>query len=383
MDRVLYAAAFLTQIGLGCLTLGIIFYAKDAFNPSSATVGWLAATWSLTYPVACLGLRPLISRLSPIREIVGSMVLLSVLTVAMRLSPTLAGLFACFAALGLALAFFWPSVMGCLSSGRESRELASTMVRFNLSWCVAAIISPYMCGWMNERRSGSPLWVAAAFFLASGLLVFTWNRKASKSGTGWQPQTPAEGDAPMPDASTPLRFPAWVGIFGTYFGQAVLVAVFPLIGRERYGLTESGVGLLLLIRAFTNAAGFVGLGALTGWHFRLSPMIAGQAVGIAGFGLMLAARSPVMLGASMALLGFSAAMSYSASIFHGVAGSVNRPRRMAIHEATLATGLVLGSVLGGAVYGAFDYRPVYAMAGAVLLATALIQVVMGYRARNP
>ena len=382
MDRVLYSAAFLTQMGLGCLTLGIIFYAKDTFNPSSATVGWLAATWAITYPMACLGLRPLIRHVSPIWEIIGSMLLLTVLTVAMRLSPTLAGLFACFAAFGVALAFFWPSVMGCLSAGRESRELAGTMIRFNLSWCVAAIISPYVCGWMNERQRGSPLWLAAVFFLASGLLVFAWRRQAPDGGRGWHPPVNADSGELMPDASTPLRFPAWVGLFGTYVGQAVLVAVFPLIGRERYGLTESGVGLLLLIRAFTNAAGFLGLGVLTGWHFRLSPMLAGQAVGIAGFGLMLVARSPLLLGASMALLGFSAAMSYSASIFHGAAGSVRRPRRMAIHEATLSTGLVLGSVLGGALYGAVDYRPVYAMAGAVLLLTALIQVAMGVRANR-
>ena len=382
MDRVLYSAAFLAQMGLGCLTLGIIFYAKDTFNPSSATVGWLAATWAITYPMACLGLRPLINRLSPLHEIIGAMLLLAALTVAMRLSPSLAGLFLGFAAFGVALAFFWPSLMGCLSAGREGRELAATMSRFNLSWCVAAIISPYLCGWMNERRSGFPLWAAAAFFLASGLLVFAWRHKAPDGGRGWQPQAQAADGTATPDASTPLRFPAWAGIFGTYFGQAVLVAVFPLIGRERFGLTESGVGLLLLIRAFTNTAGFLGLGAVTGWHFRLGPMIAGQAVGIAGFGLMLAARSPLMLGASMALLGFSAAMSYSASIFHGAAGSLNRPRRMAVHEATLSTGLVLGSILGGVVYGALDYRPVYAMAGAVILVTALIQIAMGMRFRR-
>jgi len=382
LDRSLYAAAFLAQVGLGCLTLGIVFFAKDTFNPAPVTVGWLAATWSITYAVACLGLRPLLNRASPLREIVGAMLALAALTVALRLSPTLPWMFLSYAGFGLALAFFWPSLMGCLSAGRESRELAKTMVRFNLSWCVAAILSPYLCGWMNERQSGSPLWLAAALFMATALLVHHRRRLAPYDATIEQPHSQDVEEAATGNASTPLRFPAWVGIFGTYFGQAIMVAVFPLIGRERYGLTESGVGLLLLIRAATNAAGFLGLGALTFWHFRLKPMIVGQAVGVAGFGLLILTRSPILIGLSMALLGLSAAISYSASIFHGVAGSVNRSRRMAIHEATLSTGLVLGSVLGGAVYGAADYRPVYALSGAVLVASALVQAAQGWRMRR-
>ncbi len=382
MDRALFAAAFLASVALGNLNLGIVFFAKDAFNPAPATMGWLAATWAIAYAIACLGLRPLIERHSPIHEIVGSAVLVAAATIALRLSPVLPGVFVCYAVFGVVLAFFWPSVMGCLSAGRESRELAGTMIRFNLSWCVGGIVSPYLCGWLNERQSGAPLWLAAALMLSAGLLVLRRRRLAPDGGRGWQPPAPAAGGAAERDASTPLRFPAWIGLFGSYFGQGILTGVFPLIGRERFGLAESGVGLLLLIRAFTNSAGFLALGALAFWHFRLSPMIAGQLLGAAGFGLLLMARSPVLLGLSLALFGFSNAMSYSASIFHGVAGSVDRARRMAMHEATLSTGLVMGSVLGGAVYGAADYRPVYAMAGAVLAVTALAQATLGWRFRR-
>lgn len=382
MDAVFYTAAFLASVGLTGANLGIVFYAKDAFNPPPATMGWLAATWCITYAVACLGLRPLITRLAPIGELIASMAILTLVTMALRLAPSLALMFACYALFGLALAFYWPSLMGCLSAGREGRALATAMIRFNVSWCVGAILAPYLCGWLHERRSGLPLLVSSALFALTALLIYWKRHGAPDGGRGWTPARVAATEQPPSAPSTPLRYPAWTGLFASYFGQGVLLAVFPLIGRERYGMPESVIGLILLVRALGNTAGFLGLGALTFWHFRLAPMLVGQAVGVAGFLLMFWGCSPVTLAVAFALVGLAHAMSYSASIFHGAAGSLNRPRRMAIHEACLSAGIVGGSIVGGAVYGAADFRPVYGLAAGVLATSAALQWVMGMRIRR-
>ena len=373
-DAVLLTAAFLASVGLGCINLGIVFFAKDTFNPTPATVGWLAATWCVTYAFSCLGLRPVLSRFPPQVEIAASMGLLALLTAGVRLSPALPLTFACYALWGLTLAFFWPSVMASLSAGREGPALAGAMVRFNLAWCTGGIVSPYVCGALQEYRNGAPLWLAAALFMGTGLLVAPLGRGSVPSATA----PTLEATAPR-DQSTALRFPAWAGLFASYFGQGIMTAVFPLIGREHYGFAESTIGGLLLVRAFTNAAGFLGLGMVAFWHFRLGPMMLGQWLGAASVAALLAGHGPLALAAALAGFGLSNAMSYSGSIFHGVAGSLNRARRMAIHEATLSTGIIAGSVFGGLAYGHSGPSAVYGLGAGVLALSALFQAVVRER----
>ncbi len=378
-DAIGYLAAFLASLGLGNLSLGIVFFAKDRFDPAPVVVGWLTAVWCITYTVGCLGLRRVLTRFSPVREMVLAMLATAALTTGIRLSPVLPLVFLCYALFGFALAFFWPSLMGCLSAGREGPTLARTMARFNLSWCAGAILSPYMCGWLNERQSGAPLWMTVGLCSATALVVAAARRRDLRGPVATPAAPPAAPAAAPHDQSTPLRYPAWVGLYGSYFGQAILLAVFPLISRERGGMPESTIGLLLLMRALTNTAGFWGLGLLTAWHFRLSPMIAGQLLGAASFAILAWVRSPGLIALSLALIGLSNAVSYSASIFHGAAGSTNRARRMAIHESVLSLGIVSGAVLGGAVYGRTDYRLVYCMAAAVLAASAAVQATLRFR----
>jgi predicted MFS family arabinose efflux permease len=186
----------------------------------------------------------------------------------------------------------------------------------------------------------------------------------------------ADRGASEPDRSTPLRYPAWVGLFACYFGLGVVVAVFPVASRDVLGLSASVIGGLFLVRGLANTAAFLGLGRTGFWHHRTWPMFASQAVGAITYVGLAWAHSAAVLAALLAILGLHVAASYSASIFHGAAGSRDRIKRMAIHESVLALGLVAGSVIGGTVYQARGMAAVYCTCAAVLLAGALAQCVL-------
>ena len=76
---------------------------------------------------------------------------------------------------------------------------------------------------------------------------------------------------------------------------------------------------------------------------------------------------------AIALSGLPSAFFYSAGVFHGVAGSENRSRRMAISEAMMTFGLFVGAALGGALYQAKGMPVTFAAAaGILLLGTAAV-----------
>ena len=47
------------------MMLGIVFFASEVYGATPAQVGILSATWSASYVVGCLFLRPLSSRMLP------------------------------------------------------------------------------------------------------------------------------------------------------------------------------------------------------------------------------------------------------------------------------------------------------------------------------
>ena len=64
------------------------------------------------------------------------------------------------------------------------------------------------------------------------------------------------------------------------------------------------------------------------------------------------------------------------SVFHGVAGSVQRARRMAVHEALLNSGALVGAVGGGFFYERNGMPAVFIGFAVMLLATAAVQAAL-------
>jgi len=272
----------------------------------------------------------------------------------------------------VALSLFWPPIVGWLSQDTEGERLGRLTMRFNTAWSTAATAGPWLCGWLYEMSPPLPLLGAGlSFGVAFLMLALTLYRTTEPwiSRSGYET---ISGTFQGNEGGSPYRWPGWLGLFICFFGAGALVNIFPQAARQDFHFTESLIGLLLLMRACVNWLSFLVLGRLTFWHFRGWPMVAGLGVmALAYVGLMFVA-SPWTIGALFLVFGFTSALSYSQSLFHGIAGSQNRTRRMAIHEAMLGAGLVLGSLAGSAMFQYGSARHVYALcAGAMLLAMVI------------
>jgi len=371
----------MTEAGLGMLILGMVFYMREVFLLSPGQVGWIAATWQGCYVLGCLTMRPVFERLLPRYSMIFSCAGMATAVTAILLSRSVAAAFVFYGLFGFCLSFFWPPLMSWLSLGIEGKQLGRAMSRLTFIGNMGIIVSPLVAGALSELSPRYPLYGAIAVFLIDCLLLIGAALALPRIRSDKQRGFNRRESSGQPDNSTPLRFPAWIGVFVTYTVMGVIITVFPMYARDDLGLSKSTIGALLLCRALCTAAGYLLLGRTTFWHFRPAPMTAGLALlAVLVFGISRAASIPLLV-LSLALIGPLVSLGFSYSFFHGASGAPRRATRMAIHEALLASGLIAGSAVGGQIYQHYTMNAVSVFCAALIGVAIALQVVLVRRGR--
>jgi DHA1 family multidrug resistance protein-like MFS transporter/DHA1 family quinolone resistance protein-like MFS transporter len=382
LPYILFAAAFLIALAGSQAMLALVFYVKDAFQATPRQVGCLSGFFSLTYAVACLAIQFHLQRIRPGPLIAAATFCLGATLAGILLAAKLAIVFGLTAGIGVILSGFWPPLSGWLSHGLEGQALNRRIFGFNMSWSLGSILGPLLCGFLSERSTRLPLLVSAGLALLTTALLSArlWQaRRESQRATA----APAAVEiAPATDQSTPYRYPAWFGMLAVYFCTSVIGDIFPFAAREELGFKESLIGLILFLRPLCNTLGFFILGRATFWHFRGWPMLAGQLLGLLVMLGLAGARSPLAIGILIAGMGFVGAASYNFGIFHGLSGSRQRGRRMAILESMANLGVVSGAMVGGTVCQTYGLERTYWMCAGIMLVSLLVQGLLVRRIRR-
>ncbi len=377
----LLPSAFSTSLGIGIVNLGMLFLVKGAHGAGAETIGWFTALWCVAYFAGCVLLRPLTRVLSATASMTIACALIAGLLSAYALFPSLAMAFAVNGAYGFSCALFWPRAMGWLASGLEGNAISRAYGAYNISWSVAGVAAPYIAGALSERLLASPVYLGIGIFGANALYVAIASIRIpspalrAPAGGG----APAEGSAAEAgdaDHSTPLRFPAWAGVFAAYVMYAVFSNIFPVFAKDDLGLGESAIGLILLGRATTLAAAFWIIGRMGSWQFKrkliLTPVAALLALDLA----FVAVGGVAGIVAGIAVSGVLVAFAYSMSVFYGASGALDRDKRMSVHEAVLTAGQVVGSVAGGAIYQRLSWAWVFILGALILAGCMAAQLAM-------
>lgn len=378
---VILPAAFATEGSMGLLTLGMIFYTREVFGVPPSLVGWIAATWQACYVAGCLTMGPVGEKVRPRHSMILSTGGMCLAILGILLSRSLAPVFFFYGLFGLSMSLFWPPLMSWVSTGVEGTPLGRAMSRLTMAGSAANVISPYVAGSLSTLSVRYPLYAAAALLAANCLFLGGAAAALPKIRADRHLDEGKKAAEGKEDRSTPLRFPAWVGLFATFTVLGVILTVFPMHARDGLGLSKRTIGALLLVRALCTAAGFVIVGRTRFWHFRLAPMSVGLGLLAAFAVLMAVARAPWPLAFTLGAIGPLISLGFSESFFHGASGSNRRAARMAIHEALLAGGLIAGSAAGAQVYQWFS-MPVLSLGCAALLGAAILLQLLLARRRS-
>lgn len=362
----------MVSTGIGLTALGMLFYVRDVFGAPPAVVSIFGSVWTAVYSIACIVGRPLSVRLLPRYSL---MIATGGMASALVMIPLLNSLTAAFIFYGLygaSISFFWPPLMGWASAGLEQADLSRTISRFNLSWSTGAIIGPFLGGALFELSPRAPAMTGIGLFASTFVMIAAASIVLPRVRSDVHRESPGRrrGEPRRVDESSPLRFPAWVTLFSTYFTFGVIVNVAPLYLRETLGLSESLTGLVLLFRAIASTTLFIVLGRSSFWHHKKSWLASAHVLVILAALVLGTASSAVLYATIVGGFGVILAISYNNSVFHGASGTIHRAARMAVHESTLTGGVVAGSITGGILYQ--TYSIVHAF-----LACAVVAGVLG------
>jgi MFS family permease len=380
---VVYPGAFLVAFAEGMLNLGIVFFLRERQGASSGLIGWFMGFSVLVYTLGCLGLRPVFDRLRPQIALMIALFGMPVFVLLLVLLPALPLTFLFSGLYRLALVFFWPPAMGWLSQGVEGAALNRRQSRFNLSWSTGLVSSYVLAGVASQRDAGLPLVLSLAVFAGYAVLL-TVALAAFPSLRAAPPPAPAPagGRGPGSGDGTPLRYPAWVGMFASYVVSGMVATVFPLFAQDVLGASRSTVGSLVSSRTLLQSVGFLVLGAVSFWHYRGRWLVLSQVYLALLLSAMLLARSLAFFAVLFPLLGLGAALSYAGGLFHGIAGASRRAARMAIHESTLNGGYIVGASVTGLLYQEYSMRAVVVFCLSCVLTAILIQSLLLSRMRG-
>ena len=343
-------SALVMGVTTNCLNFALVFYAHDKFGADTFQASLFGSLYSLSYLLCCSFGGKLLQKIPPLRSILLAISFVFIGLWLMLKAPTLTIAYIVQTGIGISISLFWPQLMGWLSSGQEGKQLARATSFFNFSWSTGTIVAPFLAGFLSDRNGASPLYACLALTAVSGLYVALAGYRLQHDETATAAATTTSSTAAqqqLGDHSPTIRFPAWYGLVCAWFAIGFLYNSYPLMAEQSLGFSRQHIGNLILLRALFATIMMTAMGFCSFWQFRYWQLIAGHlllAVNMLLFGFASGSVSITML---ISMSGILCAHAYTNSMFHGISGSTNRTLRMAIHEAALS----IGAVIGGAATG--------------------------------
>ncbi|MFN0198401.1 MAG: MFS transporter [Planctomycetaceae bacterium] len=292
------------------------------------------------------------------------------------IDPRVSWMLPVYWSLGFGLGFIYPPLIGWLNQGEDVHANRQGVSRTLILFCVAWNFG-MMCG---QLTAGSLFAMGKEWPIIAAFLVSVLNLGFAIAATLMpSPPVAAEpvaGAAIHPDAEIAISFKrlSWIANLGGMFGGSLVVHLLPDLA-VKIGIPADDHGYLL---AGWRAVIIVTYGVLhfaAFWHYRFGVAVVSQVLAAVGLIVISQAESSTTLLIGLTLLGQLVGFNYFSGLFYSTAGSSHHRRALAagIHEATLAAGMAVGTIVGGVLGSWVNIRIPYMMSAFVLLVLVVVQ----------
>ncbi|MGA2914846.1 MAG: MFS transporter [Sedimentisphaerales bacterium] len=378
-------ATFFLSSCLQLIWIVLPFIVK-AMNGSDTDVGVCFMAQMGTYVVFCILLGTIIDRFKPKRVLVlGAaaqiLVVIGLLAVVrfaslpgISLGPIMQIAFL-MAVIGIITAFFWPMMMGWVSTGHEGAELTKRFGFYNTTWSSANMILPIIGGYLMEIDYQLPLVLA-------GLMSIGCFAAASAV------RCPSENPEPKeitPDIISGEEYRQEKKQF-LWMSRVALFAIYLCVGlfRSQLGILykfdlhfpESAFGWSVSFMCLVTVVVFWLMGKSHYWHYKKGLFFFSQFSVIGCMLVVIFSDNFLMQFFAAGLSGICYGVVYSSHQYYGVSGGTKRSGLMAVHETLIGAGFASGSIFGGILSDAFGRRSPYWFGCAVIIAAGLIQILL-------
>jgi MFS family permease len=383
-------AAFFLSSCLQLISIVLPFVVK-AMNGSDTDVGLCFMAQMGAYVVFCILAVLIIDKLSPkkvlqIAAAAGIIVALGFLAAVwcgnnnVRFFSPVARLIFLMAMLGIITAFFWPMMMGWVSTGHEGAELSKRFAFYNIAWVTANTAMPVIGGYLMEVSYLLPLGLAAVMTVLCFISLYP-----TKCISQFPPKHHEDGNIAVqqiPQQNRPFVWISRAALFTTLVCVGIFRSQLGILYKFQLGFSESSYGWSVSLMCLFNMVVFYMMGKSHYWHYKKGLYIAAQVSIIGCMAMMIICKSlPLQLLAS-GLAGIWYGYVYSSHQYYGVSGGTKRSGLMAIHETMIGAGYASGALFGGILSDAWGrYSPYYFGIG-IILAGGVIQIILWLIAMN-
>ena len=364
-----------SALGMGlttsCLNFALVFYSHDKFGADAFQASLFGSLYSLSYLFCCSFGGKLLQKIPPLNSIIASLCCCIIGLFLMINAPSLHVAYVIETFIGIFVAFYWPQLMGWLSQGLEDKQLSHATSFFNFSWSTGTIIAPFLAGCLSDINSAYPIYACLCAAIVNLLYVTIASRGLEKDAVT-SPTKEANTTAETEDHSPLIRFPSWYGLICAWFAIGFIYNAYPLMAEQALNYSRQSIGNFILLRALLATIMMTAMGFCAFWQFRYWQLVAGHALLAVNMLMFGYAKSLAGILPLIAISGVLCAHSYTNSMFHGISGCQKRTFRMAVHEALLSIGTVIGGALTGWL---FEKTRSIAICGQVVAAVILSAVV--------
>jgi MFS family permease len=388
--RLCLAAFFMSS----CLQLIniVLPFAVKAINGSDTDVGLCFMAQMATYVVFCILAILIIDKLNPKKVLLtgaGAQIFVALgffATVkygnssAMFFSPV-TRLIILMSMVGIITAFFWPMMMGWISTGHEGPELTKRLGFYNVSWGLANTSLPIVGGYLMEVKYIWPLALAAVMAVFCLISLFPTRYLGHSHAKHQNDNNTAVKQVPPQNKS--FVWITRVALFTTLICIGVFRSQLGILYKFQLGFAESAYGWSVSLMCLFNIAVFYMMGKSHYWHYKKGLYAAAQVSILGCMAMMIMCKGLQLQLLASGLAGVWYGYVYSSHQYYGVSGGTRRSGLMAIHETIIGAGFATGSLFGGILSDAFGRYSPYWFGCSVIVAGGLVQIVLWFIARRP
>jgi predicted MFS family arabinose efflux permease len=177
--------------------------------------------------------------------------------------------------------------------------------------------------------------------------------------------------------ATNFKRVGWIANLGGMFGGSMVVHLLPDLAVN-IGVPADRHGQLLAGWRVAIISTYLLLHASHFWHFRFRVSVLSQLLAAIGLVVISQSTSAAMLLGGLVLLGQMVGYNYFSGLYYATLGSSDENRAWAagVHEATLASGMAVGTTLGGYLGSTGNFRVPYLFAAGVLVVLVGVQALV-------
>jgi MFS family permease len=263
---------------------------------------------------------------------------------------------------GGATSLFWPFLMSWVSEDLEGEALNRRLGKYNASWSGPIIIGPLIGGAFVQYSNLLP-----AIFVSTGMVICFLFLNLSAESTFhsalFEDEENKKGNNSQNKANIlRLRWIARIGLFSAWACIGLARSQYALVFTETMKHTETMFGILITIFAFFNFTALTLAGRNAFWHFKPIFLLCAQATLIMSLIMIIFGRALMIVIPAFIIMGCGFGFIYSSHLYYGTCGAKKRSVQMAIHEATISIGIIVGSGSGGYIaHNLGTYQPYWFM----------------------